>query len=88
MTSEMPKKYWRNLPEAAAIPELIRTHARERKMVASHDRRNEGAENTRLRPRRCRAISQQLRSGLAALPKPLPPASAATSAARNADGVW
>jgi len=29
MTSEMPKKYWRNLPEAAAIPDLIRT-ARER----------------------------------------------------------
>jgi uracil-DNA glycosylase family protein len=29
MTSEMPKKYWRNLPEAAAIPELVR-HARER----------------------------------------------------------
>ena len=25
MTSEMPKKYWRNLPEAAAIPDLIRT---------------------------------------------------------------
>jgi DNA polymerase len=24
MTSEMPKKYWRNLPEAAAIPDLIR----------------------------------------------------------------
>ena len=24
MTSEMPKRYWRNLPEAAAIPELIR----------------------------------------------------------------
>jgi DNA polymerase len=24
MTSEMPRKYWRNLPEAAAIPELIR----------------------------------------------------------------
>ncbi len=24
MTSEMPKKYWRNLPEATAIPELIR----------------------------------------------------------------
>jgi DNA polymerase len=23
--AEMPKKYWRNLPEAAAIPELIRT---------------------------------------------------------------
>ena len=29
MTSEMPKKYWRNLPEAAAIPELIR-QSRER----------------------------------------------------------
>ena len=29
MTSEMPKKYWRNLPEAAAIPELIR-HAQSR----------------------------------------------------------
>jgi DNA polymerase len=25
MTAEMPKKYWRNLPEAAAIPDLIRT---------------------------------------------------------------
>ena len=25
MTSEMPRKYWRNLPEAAAIPDLIRT---------------------------------------------------------------
>ncbi len=29
MVSEMPKKYWRNLPEASAIPDLIR-HARER----------------------------------------------------------
>jgi DNA polymerase len=29
MTSEMPRKYWKNLPEADAIPELIRT-ARER----------------------------------------------------------
>nr|WP_321984647.1 UdgX family uracil-DNA binding protein [uncultured Lichenicoccus sp.] len=25
MTSEMPRKYWRNLPEAAAIPELVRS---------------------------------------------------------------
>ena len=34
MTSEMPRKYWRNLPEAAAIPELIRTaHARTESMV-------------------------------------------------------
>ncbi len=32
MTSEMPKKYWHNMPEATAIPELISTapaHARE-----------------------------------------------------------
>ncbi len=27
MTSEMPRKYWRNLPEAAAIPELVRSAA-------------------------------------------------------------
>ena len=27
MTSEMPRKYWKNLPEAAAIPDLIRTAA-------------------------------------------------------------
>jgi len=34
MTSEMPKKYWRNLPEAAAIPDLIRgAPARARQMV-------------------------------------------------------
>jgi uracil-DNA glycosylase len=25
MTTEMPRKYWKNLPEAAAIPELIRS---------------------------------------------------------------
>jgi DNA polymerase len=25
MTSEMPRKYWKNLPEAAAIPDLIRS---------------------------------------------------------------
>jgi DNA polymerase len=28
MTSEMPRKYWKNLPEAAAIPELIEGAAR------------------------------------------------------------
>ena len=34
MTSEMPKKYWRNLPEADLIPDLIRSaHARERGMA-------------------------------------------------------
>ncbi len=35
MTSEMPKKYWRNLPEAAAIPELIR-QARSRTETMLH----------------------------------------------------
>ncbi len=36
MTSEMPRKYWRNLPEAAAIPELIRgAAARVANMVES-----------------------------------------------------
>jgi DNA polymerase len=43
MTSEMPKKYWRNLPEAAAIPELIRsaqarTHAMIHQPVFSPER--------------------------------------------------
>ena len=34
MKSEMPRKYWRNLPEAAAIPDLIRTApARVERMV-------------------------------------------------------
>lgn len=32
MTAEMPKKYWKNLPEAALIPDLIRT-ASERAQV-------------------------------------------------------
>ncbi|TRD23073.1 UdgX family uracil-DNA binding protein [Palleronia caenipelagi] len=36
MQSEMPKKYWKNLPEAAAIPELIATaEARAREMQAA-----------------------------------------------------
>ena len=34
MTSEMPRKYWRNLPEAAAIPDLVRgAEARTRTML-------------------------------------------------------
>jgi probable DNA metabolism protein len=36
MTAEMPKKYWRNLPEAALIPELIAgAEARARGMIAA-----------------------------------------------------
>jgi DNA polymerase len=36
MTSEMPRKYWRNLPEAAAIPELIRTAAGRTASMVDH----------------------------------------------------
>ncbi|WP_428394746.1 UdgX family uracil-DNA binding protein [Lichenicoccus sp.] len=37
MTSEMPRKYWRNLPEAAAIPDLIRgAEARTQTMLEQH----------------------------------------------------
>ena len=36
MLSEMPKKYWRNLPEAALIPDLVAgAQAREAAMIAS-----------------------------------------------------
>ena len=36
MMSEMPKKYWHNMPEAADIPKMIETaQARERKMRAA-----------------------------------------------------
>ncbi len=36
MTSEMPRKYWKNLPEARLVPELIRTApARAREMQAA-----------------------------------------------------
>lgn len=46
MTKEMPKKYWRNLPEAALIPELIAgAQERERKMVTAG-----GAEGAMPRP--------------------------------------
>ena len=36
MTAEMPKKYWKNLPEAQVIPDLIRgAHSRERQFTAT-----------------------------------------------------
>lgn len=36
MQSEMPKKYWKNMPEAAAIPELIaQAHDRARTMITA-----------------------------------------------------
>jgi DNA polymerase len=40
MQSEMPKKYWRNLPEAALIPELVAgAQAREAAMIATPPKR-------------------------------------------------
>lgn len=42
MTSEMPKKYWKNLPEAAAIPALLEeAPARVKKMLAQSARKAE-----------------------------------------------
>jgi len=49
MTSEMPRKYWRNLPEAAAIPELIRT-APERTRVMMEQQAMSGP-SARTKPR-------------------------------------
>lgn len=51
MQSEMPKKYWRNMPEAAAIPDLIATApARAREMALAAPT---------LPPARARAIQAQ-----------------------------
>jgi uracil-DNA glycosylase len=37
MMSEMPRKYWRNLPEAAAIPELIRSASDRTEQMLEND---------------------------------------------------
>ena len=53
MQAEMPKKYWKNLPEAAAIPEMIATaEARARAMQAAAPT---------LAPARARKITERLR---------------------------
>ena len=53
MLSEMPKKYWKNLPEAELIPELIAgAQAREAGMVAA------GAREERQRPQSLEVIAQ------------------------------
>jgi probable DNA metabolism protein len=53
MMKEMPKKYWRNMPEAALIPELVAgAQAREQSMVAASrtiDHSNSGAAWEKLR---------------------------------------
>jgi DNA polymerase len=53
MLSEMPKKYWKNLPEAALIPQLIAgAQAREAAMVAA------GARAERTRPASLAEVAQ------------------------------
>ena len=68
MTSEMPKKYWRNLPEARLIPELIeQAPARVAKMSAdalANDERTLGQAMTQRasRPLAMPAINTMVRS--------------------------
>ncbi|MCL9982878.1 MAG: UdgX family uracil-DNA binding protein [Erythrobacter sp.] len=53
MLSEMPKKYWKNLPEAALIPQLIAgAQAREAAMVKA------GAREERVRPASLAEVTQ------------------------------
>ncbi|MEM6828842.1 MAG: UdgX family uracil-DNA binding protein, partial [Pseudomonadota bacterium] len=53
MLAEMPKKYWKNMPEAELIPELIAgAQAREAGMVRA------GAREERKRPQTLKAIAQ------------------------------
>ena len=55
MLAEMPKKYWKNMPEAELIPKLIAgAQAREAGMVAA------GARQERKRPRNLEAIAQEI----------------------------
>lgn len=63
MMSEMPKKYWRNLPEAKAIPELIR---------ASRDRTTSMVETPNISPERAarppaNPVAKPVPQGLAAI---------------------
>ncbi|RGP40922.1 DNA-directed DNA polymerase [Altererythrobacter insulae] len=47
MLSEMPKKYWKNMPEAALIPDLIAgAQSREANMVAAGELRHEAKPET------------------------------------------
>ncbi|MEM7700953.1 MAG: UdgX family uracil-DNA binding protein [Pseudomonadota bacterium] len=58
MLAEMPKKYWKNMPEAELIPELIAgAQAREAGMVAAGQIAG-GAREERQRPQSLEAIAQ------------------------------
>ncbi len=53
MQSEMPKKYWRNLPEAAAVPDLIRSASSRTEQMLEQEMRS--PKKTPLAPVRARA---------------------------------
>jgi probable DNA metabolism protein len=56
MQGEMPKRYWKNLPEASLIPELVAaSHARTETMVA--------AQHTEPNARLAKAIARSVRDG-------------------------
>lgn len=52
MTSEMPRKYWKNLPEAAPIPDMIRTAQTRARLMQDAAPTLPPAHADRLRPRR------------------------------------
>lgn len=73
MQAEMPKKYWKNLPEAAAIPELIAgAQARARDMQAAAPT---------LAPARAARISERLR-----MTEDVPPVDDLDALRREAEG--
>jgi DNA polymerase len=55
MQAEMPKRYWRNLPEAALIPELIQS-AKERTDAMVQATPSEPRRTVRLQPARVREV--------------------------------
>ena len=69
MTSEMPRKYWRNLPEAAAIPDLIRgAEARTRAMLDAVPTEPDQRRKDRTMPARADHTSPDPEAPAAALP--------------------
>jgi DNA polymerase len=52
MTSEMPRKYWKNLPEAALIPDMIRTAPARARAMQDASPTIPPAHADRIRPRR------------------------------------
>lgn len=79
MRSEMPKKYWRNLPEAAVIPELVRAAgSRVATMVA---------QEVRPMAAGVRKVPEPAVATEAPLPETLPELARAAAACRRCD-LW